>query len=39
MRSLTREIWRLFIGAMLVAMVVEAGLCLPKKPRPTGDAN
>ena len=38
MRSLAREVWRLCIGAMAVAMVVEAGLCLPKKPRPAGEA-
>jgi hypothetical protein len=29
--SLTREVWRLFLGAMLVALVVEAGLCIPRK--------
>ena len=28
--SLAREIWRLFLVAMLVALVVEAGLCLPR---------
>jgi hypothetical protein len=33
--SLIQEIWRLFLVAMMVAMVVEAGLCLPR-PRPTG---
>ena len=31
--SLIQEIWRLFLVAMLAAMVVEAGLCLPKPPR------
>jgi hypothetical protein len=28
--SLIQEIWRMFLTAMLVALVVEAGLCLPK---------
>ena len=32
--SLVQEIWRLFLTMMMVAMVVEAGLCLPKKARP-----
>jgi hypothetical protein len=36
--SLIQEIWRLFLGAMLVALVVEAGLCLPKHRRPEGAA-
>jgi hypothetical protein len=37
--ALVQEIWRLFLIAMIVAMVVEAGLCLPKKaPRPVGVA-
>ena len=31
--SLVNEIWRMFLCAMLVAMVVEAGLCLPKRRR------
>jgi hypothetical protein len=36
--SLIQEIWRLFLTAMLVAMVAEAGLCLPRRvrARPTG---
>ena len=34
--SLIQEIWRLFLIAMMVAMVVEAGLCLPKPARLTG---
>ena len=34
--SLIQEIWRLFLVAMMVAMVVEAGLCLPKPARPRG---
>ena len=34
--SLIQEIWRLFLVAMMVAMVVEAGLCLPKPARPGG---
>ncbi len=28
---LIQEIWRLFLVAMMVAMVVEAGLCLPRR--------
>ncbi len=36
MASLIQEIWRMFLVAMLVAMVAEAGLCLPKRVRPTG---
>jgi hypothetical protein len=34
--SLVQEVWRLFLIAMMVAMVVEAGLCLPKPPRLVG---
>jgi hypothetical protein len=36
--SLIQEIWRLFLFAMMTAMVVEALLCMPKlaRPRPTG---
>jgi Aerotolerance regulator N-terminal len=34
--SLVQEIWRLFLLSMMVAMVVEAGLCLPKPSRPIG---
>jgi hypothetical protein len=36
--SLIQEVWRLFLAAMMVAMVVEAGLCLPKAApaRPAG---
>ena len=30
--SLIQEIWRLFLATMMVAMLVEAGLCLPRKP-------
>jgi hypothetical protein len=29
-KSLAREVWRLFLGAMLIAMLVEAGLCIPR---------
>jgi hypothetical protein len=37
--SLTREVWRLFLGAMLLALVVEAGLCIPRAAAPaTGGA-
>jgi hypothetical protein len=28
--SLIQEIWRLFLGAMIAFMVIEAALCLPK---------
>ncbi|MCI0332201.1 MAG: BatA domain-containing protein [Planctomycetes bacterium] len=35
--SLTREVWRLFLGAMLVAIVAEAGLCIPRIARKTGE--
>ncbi len=35
--SLTREVWRVFLATMLVAMVVEAGLCLPKRPKAAGE--
>ena len=43
--SLIQEVWRLFLAAMIVALIVEAGLCLPKqapvrqttfKPEPEG---
>lgn len=33
--SLIQEIWRLFLASMMIAMLLEAGLCLPKKPAPT----
>lgn len=36
-KSLAREIWRTCVGAMLVAIVVEAGLCLPRPPRVKGE--
>lgn len=36
--SLVQEVWRLFLTAMIVALVVEAGLCLPKRHRPEGAA-
>ena len=39
MGSLIQEIWRMFLVAMLVAMVAEAGLCCPKRVRPTGAAS
>ncbi len=35
--GLIQEIWRVFLVAMMVAMVVEAGLCLPRR-RPAGGA-
>jgi hypothetical protein len=31
--SLIQEIWRLFLGSMIAAMVIEAALCLPKGPQ------
>jgi hypothetical protein len=34
--SLIQEIWRLFLIAMMAAMVAEAALCLPKVARSTG---
>jgi hypothetical protein len=34
--SLIQEIWRLFLTAMIVAMMVEAGLCLPRQARRSG---
>jgi hypothetical protein len=38
--GLIQEIWRIFLVVMLIALLVEAGLCLPKKapePRGSGD--
>jgi hypothetical protein len=32
--SLVQEVWRLFLAAMMTALVVEAALCIPKMPRP-----
>jgi len=37
-RSLIQEIWRLFLAAMIVAMIVEAALCFPKVRRTEGAA-
>jgi hypothetical protein len=37
-QSLVQEIWRLFLQAMLVAMLCEAALCLPK-PRPAAQVS
>jgi hypothetical protein len=34
--SLIQEIWRLFLASMIVALIVEAGLCLPKLARAAG---
>ena len=34
--SLIQEIWRLFLAAMMIAMLVEAALCLPKPARLAG---
>jgi hypothetical protein len=35
--SLTREVWRVFLASMMVAMLVEAGLCMPKRPKAAGE--
>jgi hypothetical protein len=35
--SLAREVWRLFLFGMIGAMVVEAGLCMPKRAKTAGD--
>jgi hypothetical protein len=32
--ELIREIWKLFLAAMIIALIVEAGLCLPKIAKP-----
>ena len=32
--GLIQEIWRLFLLAMMVALLVEAGLCLPRRTQP-----
>jgi hypothetical protein len=37
MHSLAREVWRVCVGGMLLAIVAEAGLCLPRPRRETGD--
>ncbi len=34
--SIVREIWRLFLIAMIAAMIIEAAMCLPKWVRPQG---
>ncbi len=34
--SLIQEIWRVFLMAMLIALIAEAALCLPKVPRAVG---
>ena len=35
-QALIQEIWRLFLVAMMVALIVEACLCLPKLAPATG---
>jgi hypothetical protein len=35
MNSLAREVWRVFLVGMIAALIVEAGLCLPKRPKST----
>jgi hypothetical protein len=37
--SLIQEIWRVFLVSMMGAMIVEAGLCLPKVARRAGGAS
>ncbi|MCA1684405.1 MAG: hypothetical protein LC745_00160, partial [Planctomycetia bacterium] len=37
--SLIQEVWRLLLAAMMVALVVEAGLCLPRPSRTPGAAS
>jgi hypothetical protein len=37
-QSLAREVWRVCLVAMIVALVAEAGLCLPRQPRVEGAA-
>ena len=34
MQAIVQEIWRLFLMVMIFAMIVEAGLCLPKVAKP-----
>jgi hypothetical protein len=34
--SIVREIWRIFLVAMIIAMIAEAAMCLPKWVRPQG---
>jgi hypothetical protein len=34
--QLIQEVWRMFLVSMMVALMVEAGLCLPKIARPSG---
>ena len=34
--GLIREVWRLFLVAMMCSLTVEAGLCLPRPTRPAG---
>ncbi|MBI2823784.1 MAG: BatA domain-containing protein [Planctomycetia bacterium] len=36
LRSLIQEIWRIFLATMLIALVLEAVLCLPKAARAAG---
>jgi hypothetical protein len=37
--SLIQEVWRLLLGGMIVALVVEAGLCMPRPSRRPGAAS
>jgi hypothetical protein len=37
MSSLAREVWRMFLIGMIAAMIGEASLCLPKRPKAAGE--
>lgn len=39
LQSLIQEIWRIFMGAMIVALVAEAALCLPSRERKSPTTN
>jgi len=36
--QLIQEVWRMFLVSMMVALMIEAGLCLPKIARPSGSS-
>jgi hypothetical protein len=36
--ALVQEIWRLFLASMMISLIVEAGLCLPRRAGPAGGA-
>ena len=37
--SLVNEIWRVFLMTMIIALLAEASLCVPRKPNPREDKN